>query len=91
MKPQVKPKSTMALRAKAACPFHSLSNLVDLKFVVDAPTERGGANLGPTPTDMACSTLVGCSRVIANRYAKSFGVDIGDFSFEATSELIVAP
>lgn len=75
----LKPKTSVKLRASAKCPSHSLSNIFvrDLEFVIDEPVERGGTNTGPTPTDTAIAALVGCTNVIGHKCAKSLGIDIG--------------
>lgn len=75
----MKMKTTVKLRNKAECPSHSLSNITvrDLVFAVDEPVERGGTNLGPTPTDTALAALVGCTNVIGHKCADKLGLDIG--------------
>lgn len=67
------------MRAKADCPSHSLANISirDLSFAIDEPVERGGSNLGPTPTDAALAALVGCTNVITHKCASNLGIDIG--------------
>lgn len=72
-------KTTVTLRATADCPSHSLSQVAvrDLSFAIDEPTERGGSNLGPTPTDTALAALMGCTNVIGHKCAEKLGVDIG--------------
>jgi len=50
----------------------------------DEPTERGGTNTGPTPTDAAIAALVGCTNVIGNKCADKLGIDIGHLSIDAT-------
>jgi len=84
----VKPKTTVTLRAKAACPSHSLATVSvrDLRFAIDEPTERGGTNQGPTPTDTALAALIGCTNVIGHKCAGKLGVDIGHLNIEATCE-----
>lgn len=75
----MKMKTTVKLRNNAECPSHSLSNITvrDLVFAVDEPVERGGTNLGPTPTDTALAALVGCTNVIGHKCADKLGLDIG--------------
>ena len=78
-------KTTVKLRAKADCPSHAKSDVAirDLNFAIDEPTERGGTNLGPTPTDTVIAALVGCTNVIGHKCAKKLGVDIGHLSIDA--------
>lgn len=84
----IKPKTNVKLRATADCPSHSLSNIVvrDLKFAVDEPLERGGTNLGPTPTDTALAALVGCTNVIGHKCASELGIDLGHLNITAVCE-----
>lgn len=88
MTPNVRPKTTVKLRAEAQCPSHSLTNVAirDLNFAIDEPTERGGTNLGPTPTDTALAALIGCTNVIGNKCADSLGISIGHMTINAVCE-----
>ena len=81
----MKMKATATLKAEADCPSHALSEIRirDLSFAIDEPLERGGTNLGPTPTDTALAALVGCTNVIGHKCAKSLGVDIGHLNISA--------
>lgn len=82
----IKMKTTVKLHAKADCPSHAKSDVAirDLNFIIDEPTERGGTNLGPTPTDTAIAALIGCTNVIAHKCAKKLGVDIGHLNIDAS-------
>jgi len=84
----IRPKTTVKLKASAECPSHSLSNVSirDLTVAIDEPTERGGTNLGPTPTDTALSALIGCTNVIGHKCAKNLGLDIGNLEISAVCE-----
>ena len=84
----VRPKTKVTLRADAECPSHSLAQVKirDLNFAIDEPTERGGTNLGPTPTDTALAALIGCTNVIGHKCAKALGVDIGHLHVRASCE-----
>lgn len=84
----VRPKTTVKLKAQADCPSHSLANvdIRDLTFAIDEPTERGGTNLGPTPTDAALAALIGCTNVIGHKCAKSLGLEIGHLTISATCD-----
>lgn len=84
----IRMKTTVKLRAKAECPSHSLANISvrDLEFAIDEPTERGGTNLGPTPTDTALSALVGCTNVIGHKCASKLGIDIGQLNISAVCD-----
>lgn len=84
----IKPKSTVKLRASAHCPSHSRADVSvrDLAFNIDEPTERGGTNLGPTPTDTALAALIGCTNVIGNKCATKLGIDIGHLDISAVCD-----
>jgi len=81
-------KNTVLLKASAECPSHSLANVSvrDLNFAIDEPTERGGTNTGPTPTDTALAALIGCTNVIANKCADKLGISIGHLNIDAKCE-----
>ena len=81
----MKMKTVVKLRATAECPSHSKSEVAvrDLNFAIDEPTERGGTNAGPTPTDTAIAALIGCTNVIAHKCAAEKNIDIGHLKIEA--------
>jgi putative redox protein len=85
---EIRPKTTVKLRAKANCPSHSLAEVAvrDLVQYIDEPIERGGTNKGITPTDTALSALVGCTNVIAHKCAEMLGLDIGHLTISAVCE-----
>lgn len=82
---EIKLKTTVKIRAKAACTSHSRTDvgIRDLVTIIDEPTERGGTNLGPSPTETAVAALVACTNVIGNKCAAKLGVDIGNLTIEA--------
>jgi len=84
----IKPKNSVVLKAAANCPSHSLAEISvrDLRFSIDEPTERGGTNKGPTPTDTALSALVGCTNVIGHKCAETLNVDIGHLQIDVSCE-----
>ena len=83
----VKMKTTVKIRAKAENSTHSASEVQvrDLVQVIDEPTERGGTNKGPTPTETALSALIGCTNVIGHKCAEALDVYIGELSISAVS------
>jgi uncharacterized OsmC-like protein len=56
----------------------------DVFQTIDEPTERGGTNLGLTPTETLMASLIGCTNVISKRIAQSMGFTIGDAKIAAT-------
>ena len=84
----IRPKTTVKLKAEAQCPSHSLSEVAvrDLVFNIDEPIEREGTNKGPTPTDTAIAALIGCTNVIGHKCANSLGINIGHLSISAVAD-----
>lgn len=81
----IKMKSVVTYRATAACPTHSRTEIPvrDLNVVIDEPIERGGTNLGPSPTEAAMTALIACTNVIGHKCAAKLGVDLGEVSIDA--------
>lgn len=81
----VKMKTVVTYRATAACPTHARTEIPvrDLHVVIDEPTERGGTNLGPTPTEAAMTALIACTNVIGHKNAKRLGIDLGEINIDA--------
>ena len=84
----IRPKNSVTLKAQAHCPSHSKAEVAvrDLTFSIDEPTERGGTNSGPTPTDTAIAALIGCTNVIGHKCASALGIDIGNLDISANCE-----
>jgi len=82
----IRQKTTIQATLSSNSPSHSLSNcsVRDVNFAIDEPIERGGTNLGPSPTETAIAALIGCTNVIANKCAAKLGIDIGQLDIEAT-------
>lgn len=81
----VKIKTVVTYRAKADCPTHSRTEIPvrDLNVIIDEPLERGGTNLGPSPTEAAMTALIACTNVIGHKNAARLGVDLGRVSIDA--------
>jgi len=75
----IRQKTTITAKIDGACPSHSMTNCTvrDVDLLIDEPVERGGTNKGPTPTETAVASLIGCTNVIANKCAEMLGIDIG--------------
>lgn len=84
----IRPKTTVKLKAEAACPSHSMARVEvrDLIFAIDEPVERGGTNEGPTPTDTALAALIGCTNVIGHKCADNLGITIGHLHISAVCD-----
>lgn len=78
----IRQKTSVTMTASAASPSHSRTDVSirDVTATIDEPVERGGTNLGMTPTEYATTSLMGCTNVIGNKCAKALGVDIGHLS-----------
>lgn len=81
----VKIKTVVTYRAKAACPTHARTEIPirDLNVVIDEPIERGGTNLGPSPTEAAMTALIACTNVIGHKNAHRLGIELGEVSIDA--------
>lgn len=81
----VKMKTVVTYRTTATCPTHARTEIPvrDLSVVIDEPTERGGTNLGPTPTETAMTALIACTNVIGHKNAHRLGIDLGEITIDA--------
>ncbi|MEP3346355.1 MAG: OsmC family protein [Litoreibacter sp.] len=84
----IKMKSVVTYRATASCPTHARTEIPvrDLNVVIDEPEERGGTNLGPTPTEAAMTALIACTNVIGHKNAHRLGIDLGEISIDANCQ-----
>jgi putative redox protein len=46
-------------------------------LVVDEPTDRGGTDTGPRPTQLLAASLAGCTAITVEMYAERKGWDVG--------------
>ena len=81
----VKMKTVVTYRTTATATSHSRTDVPvrDLNVVIDEPVERGGTNMGPSPTEAAMTALIACTNVIGHKNAKRLGVDLGTVSIDA--------
>ncbi len=84
----IKTKTVVTYRTTAQCPTHARTEIPvrDLNVIIDEPIERGGSNLGATPTEMAMSALIACTNVIGHKNARRLGVDLGDVTIDANCQ-----
>ena len=82
-------KTVVTYRAKAICPTHARTEIPvrDLNVLIDEPTERGGTNLGPTPTETAMTALIACTYVIGHKNANRLGIGLGVVTIDANCKL----
>ncbi|MEM9870290.1 MAG: OsmC family protein [Pseudomonadota bacterium] len=81
----VKMKTVVTYRTTATCPTHARTEIPvrELNVVIDEPVERGGTNLGPSPTEAAMTALIACTNVIGHKNAKRLGIDPGTVTIDA--------
>ncbi|QCB48724.1 OsmC family peroxiredoxin [Hydrogenophaga sp. PAMC20947] len=58
----------------------------DLSTTIDEPTERGGTNLGFSPTETFAAALVGCTSVISHKIAHRMGITFGAMSLRLEAD-----
>ncbi len=88
MMADVKQKTTMTMKMSATCPHHARSDISvrDLESVIDEPTERGGTNLGFTPTETMVAALIGCTNVITQRISEGYDLHIDAMDIDVEAE-----
>ena len=84
----IKLKTVVTYRTTAQCPTHARTEIPvrDLTVTVDEPLERGGTNLGASPTETAMAALIACTNVIGHKNARRLGVDLGDVTIDANCQ-----
>ena len=84
----IKPKTTvkMAMTATGETHARSIINVRNVSSTIDEPPERGGTNLGLTPTETLMSSLIGCTNVISKRIAHGMGVEMGDMKVSLSAD-----
>ncbi|MEK9723959.1 MAG: OsmC family protein [Rhodospirillaceae bacterium] len=84
---EMKPKNVVTLKVEGSCPTHSRTDILarDTEIVIDEPVERGGTNLGPSPTETLLSSLAACTNVIGHKCAAKHGVTFQAFHVTVTS------
>jgi putative redox protein len=52
------------------------------EIVVDEPASAGGADKGPSPTQLLAASLAGCTAITLELYAERKGWDLGELEVE---------
>ncbi len=73
---------TIKMAGFASSHSHCVVHTRDQSLTIDEPVERGGTNLGFSPTETAYAALVGCTNTIGHKCAAKLEVDIGHLEFE---------
>ncbi len=81
-------KTKVKTRVTANCPTHARSDVSvrDVSMVIDEPVERGGTNMGPSPTETALAALAGCTSVIGHKCAAKLGIEISNVTVDVTAD-----
>jgi len=84
----VKGKTFVVQKMHSSNPTHARSDVFtrDLEVVIDEPTERGGTNLGFSPTETVMAALIGCTNVISRRIAHGMGVEFEDVTIDMDAD-----
>ncbi len=84
---EVKVKNVVNMRLEGSCPSHSRTDVLvrDTELTIDEPFERGGTNLGPSPTETLLAALAGCTNVISQKCAAKNGVTFQSISVDVKS------
>lgn len=85
---KIRPKTTVRMAMTATGETHARSTVSvrDVSSTIDEPVERGGTNLGLTPTETLMSSLIGCTNVITKRIAHGMGVEMGDMNVSLSAD-----
>lgn len=81
-----KMKVQMQMEAKAASHARTDISVRDVTGIIDEPKERGGTNMGLTPTETLMASLIGCTNVITQRIAHNMDVEIGAMEIGLTAQ-----
>jgi putative redox protein len=83
----IKPKTKVTMKITGAGQTHARSQVRsrDVFSIVDEPAERGGSNLGLSPTETLMSALIGCTNVISKRIAHGMGITMGEMTINLTA------
>lgn len=84
----IKPKTQVSLHMQGQARSHSRTDIAvrDLHTTIDEPLERGGTNLGLSPTETFVAALVGCTNVIAHKIAHKNGLRLMDMRVRAEAQ-----
>ena len=84
----IKPKTQIEMRMAASGQTHARSHVRvrDVASVIDEPLERGGTNLGLSPTETLMASLIGCTNVISKRIAHGMGFEIGQMDIQLSAQ-----
>ncbi len=84
----IKQKTVITMNMAGDCVSHSRTDVSvrGLTTIVDEPVERGGTNLGMSPTEMLMTSLIACTNVIGHKSAAKNGVVLDDMSIDLEAQ-----
>lgn len=84
----IRPKTVVTLKVHGTCTTHARTDVSmrDINMTIDEPTDRGGTNEGPSPTETLLASLTGCTNRITHKVADANGVDIQDMSVDVEAK-----
>jgi putative redox protein len=85
--PELLAPVTMRLAGNGLGYAHSEVRVRGHTVMIDEPPERGGGDVGPTPTETFLSSLIGVTNVILRRLAKRDGIAIHSLGVELEAVL----
>ncbi len=85
----IKPKTVVTMRARGDYALEGPMKIWvrDTTMIIDEPTERGGTNLGPSPTEAMIGSLIACTCRIASKCAKAHGIELHHINVEAIAKM----
>ena len=85
---EAKAKTEITMKMSATCPHHARSDISvrDVESVIDEPTERGGTNLGLTPTETMVAARIGCTNVITQRISEGYDLHIHGMDIDVEAQ-----
>lgn len=84
----VRLKTTITMRMEGVAKSHSRTDvgIRGLHTVIDEPIERGGTNLGMSPTETFVASLVACTNVISHKVAHRHGIELRDMKISIAAD-----
>ncbi len=81
----IRPKTQVTMRMQGQALSHSRTDISvrDVHTTIDEPLERGGTNLGLSPTETFVAALVGCTSVISHKIAHHHGFELQEMKVNA--------
>ncbi len=83
--PVMREKLMVKMRMEGVAMSHARTDVSvrGLTSVIDEPVERGGTNLGMSPTETLISALVACTNVISHKIARKNGIELNQMKIHA--------